>query len=82
MPEETEIDTDGLRDCIEDRVTGRLCHSNDPAALADLIEWAATNPDSLRAMGMDCLERAGRMTHEHMHRQRVRLISANLPAAR
>jgi glycosyltransferase involved in cell wall biosynthesis len=75
-------DTDGLRDCITDGVTGKLCKANDPVALAELIEWAAAHPDSLAAMGPACLGRARLMTHQHMHHQRWVLLDRYLSAVR
>jgi len=74
--------TDGLRDCIADGATGKLCKPGDPAALAELLEWAAEHPDQLAAMGPACLERARLMTHQHMHRQRWELLDRYLSAAR
>jgi glycosyltransferase involved in cell wall biosynthesis len=67
-------DTDGLRDCVFDGATGRLCPANDAAALASLLAWAAAAPAQLRAMSASCLDHAHRMTHQEMHRRRWKLL--------
>lgn len=70
--------TDGLRDCVEDGVTGRLCQPNDALALASLIEWAAVDPLRLKALGLAGLARSHQMTHQQMHRRRLKLLDTYL----
>lgn len=66
--------TDGLRDCVFEDATGRLCPPNDAGALAGLLAWAAAATPQLRAMSGSCLEHAHRMTHQEMHRRRWKLL--------
>ena len=66
--------TDGLRDCIQNHTTGVIANSNDPVALADLIEWSAQNLSALQTMGKASLQQAHRMTHQEMHRSRWQLL--------
>lgn len=66
--------TDGLRDCIQNHKTGVIVNSNDPVALADLIEWSAQNLPQLQSMGKASLQQAHSMTHQEMHRSRWQLL--------
>jgi glycosyltransferase involved in cell wall biosynthesis len=66
--------TDGLRDCIQNHKTGVIVNSNDPVALADLIEWSGQNLPQLQSMGKASLQEAHRMTHQQMHRKRWQLL--------
>ena len=66
--------TDGLRDCIQNHTTGVIANSNDPVALADLIEWSAQNLSALQTMGKASLQQAHSMTHQEMHRSRWQLL--------
>jgi len=66
--------TDGLRDCIQNHKTGVIVNSNDPVALADLIEWSGQNLPQLQSMGKASLQEAHRMTHQQMHHSRWRLL--------
>lgn len=66
--------TDGLRDCIQNHKTGVIFNSNDPVALADLIEWSAQNLPQLQSMGKASLQQAHSMTHQEMHRSRWQLL--------
>ncbi|MGB8690853.1 MAG: glycosyltransferase [Microcoleus sp.] len=66
--------TDGLRDCIQNHKTGVIVNSNDPVALADLIEWSGQNLPQLQSMGKASLQQAHRMTHQEMHRKRWQLL--------
>lgn len=75
-------DTVGLRECVEDGVTGRLCRPNDAQALAGLLRWAAQHCDQLPAMGVSCLQRARALTHREMHRLRWKLLAETLNAER
>lgn len=70
--------TDGLRDCVEDMVTGRLCKPDDLSALVGLLEWAWADPNRLVVMGTACLARANQMTHQQMHRRRWALLDDRL----
>jgi len=47
----------GLPEIVEDGVTGWLVDSNDPAQLAEKIEWLIRNPQQARAMGAAGRER-------------------------
>jgi glycosyltransferase involved in cell wall biosynthesis len=66
--------TAGLRDCIDEDVTGWLVEPNNPAALAAMIERASIEVVALRRMGMAALAVAHSMTHQRMHRERQRLL--------
>ena len=66
--------TDGLRDCIQNHTTGVIANSNDPVALADLIEWSAQNLSALQTMGKASLQQTHSMTHQEMHRSRWQLL--------
>ena len=66
--------TDGLRDCIQNHKTGVIVNSNDPVALADLIEWSGQNLPQLQSMGKASLQQARSMTHQEMHRSRWQLL--------
>jgi glycosyltransferase involved in cell wall biosynthesis len=66
--------TAGLRDCIDEDVTGWLVEPNDPAALAATIERASNEVGALRRMGMAALVAARSMTHQRMHLDRQRLL--------
>jgi glycosyltransferase involved in cell wall biosynthesis len=46
------------RDMIEDGVHGRLVAPDDTRALADLLEWAARDPDALEGLGRAARRRA------------------------
>ncbi|HET7865640.1 MAG TPA: glycosyltransferase, partial [Burkholderiaceae bacterium] len=74
--------TDGLRDCVEDKVTGWLCRPNDAGDLARLLTQAASHPDQLAAMMPACLARARQMTHQQMHHKRLELLNRYLLAWR
>jgi len=73
-------DTAGLRQCIEEQVTGRLTPPGDSARLAELLAWAATHPRELERMGMAALEVARKFTHENMHRERCEILIRRLSA--
>ncbi len=66
--------TAGLRDCIDEGVTGWLVAPNDPAALAAMLERSSNELRSLSRMGMAALGVARTMTHQKMHRERQRLL--------
>jgi glycosyltransferase involved in cell wall biosynthesis len=66
--------TAGLRDCIDEDVTGWLVEPNNPVALAAMIERASIEVVALRRMGMAALAVARSMTHQRMHRERQRLL--------
>jgi len=71
-------DTPGLRDLVEEGVTGWRFPPGDEAALATLLQRAIADREALRAMGLRAREQARRMTHAHMHAERSRLIRAML----
>ncbi|MGL5061323.1 MAG: glycosyltransferase family 4 protein [Microcoleus sp.] len=66
--------TAGLRDCIENSVTGLLANCNEPAALANLLKQSAANLSQLQNMGMAALEKARSLTHQEMHRKRWEIL--------
>jgi glycosyltransferase involved in cell wall biosynthesis len=70
--------TAGLRDCIQNGITGSLANCNDPVALANLLKQSAENLNLLQKMGMASLKYARSLTHEEMHRQRWQLLSMML----
>jgi len=67
-------DTDGLRSCINDGVTGLLLKRNDSTALADRLSWSRQNPEQLETMGLKAVEVARRHTHRSMHEERWALL--------
>lgn len=71
-------DTGGLRDCVDDGVTGWLCAPNDAPALSAQLERGAQDVSRLQAMGPACLARAREMTHQHMHQRRLVLLNERL----
>lgn len=73
--------TDGLKDCIRDGVTGRLCKPGDRHALAELMAWASEHRNVLEEMGIAALTAARSMTHEEMHRHRHELLSAAIASS-
>ncbi|MEG5063476.1 glycosyltransferase [Microcoleus sp. B3-A4] len=66
--------TAGLRDCIENGITGSIAHCNDPVALANLLKQSGENLNLLQNMGMAALNKARSLTHQEMHRQRWQLL--------
>jgi len=66
--------TPGLRDCIENGITGSIAHCNDPVALANLLKQSGENLNLLQNMGMAALNKARSLTHQEMHRQRWQLL--------
>lgn len=71
-------DTAGLRQCIEESVTGRLASPGDSPRLAELLEWATTHRRELERMGMAALEVARKFTHGNMHRERCDVLLRRL----
>jgi glycosyltransferase involved in cell wall biosynthesis len=71
-------DTDGVRDCVQDGKTGKLCLPSDPVALADLLQWASQNLNQLEIMGFTSLETALGLTHQEMHRRRWQILLERL----
>jgi glycosyltransferase involved in cell wall biosynthesis len=66
--------TAGLRDCVYQNQTGWLIEPNNIDELAGAIERAARTFTELQRMGMEALRVARSMTHQHMHRERHRLL--------
>ena len=66
--------TAGLRDCIENGITGSIGNCNDPVDLANLLKQSGENLNLLQNMGMAGLKQARSLTHEEMHRQRWQLL--------
>jgi glycosyltransferase involved in cell wall biosynthesis len=67
-------DADGIRACVEDRVTGLLAKRDCPEALAARLRAAQGNIDELKRMGMKALEVARGQTHRAMHEKRKVLL--------
>lgn len=67
-------DTPGLRNCIQNGVTGILRRCEDPVALADLLKWSLQNLNQLETMGMASLKVAPTLTHQKMHKERWLLL--------
>lgn len=70
--------TAGLRDCIENGITGSIANCNDPVALANLLKQSGENLNLLQNMGMAGLKYARSLTHEEMHRPRWQLLLSML----
>jgi glycosyltransferase involved in cell wall biosynthesis len=66
--------TAGLRDCIENGITGSIADCQEPAALANLLKQSAQNLNQLQNMGMAALKKARSLTHQEMHRQRWQIL--------
>ncbi|WP_293131993.1 glycosyltransferase [Microcoleus sp. bin38.metabat.b11b12b14.051] len=66
--------TAGLRDCIENGVTGSIANCDNPAALANLLKQSGENLNLLQNMGMAALNKARSLTHQEMHQQRWQLL--------
>lgn len=66
--------TAGLRDCIENGITGSIANCNDAVALANLLKQSGENLNLLQNMGMAALKQARSLTHQQMHRQRWQLL--------
>ena len=71
--------TDGLLQCVDDNVTGYLVPAGDASALAALVARIASQPGVLVAMSAACLERARRLTHQHIHLARWRVLVDRFP---
>lgn len=67
-------DTPGLRECVQDGLSGMITNANAPVALADLLKWASQNLKQLESMGMESLRIAHAMTHQTMHQKRWLLL--------
>jgi glycosyltransferase involved in cell wall biosynthesis len=70
--------TPGIAACVRDGIDGKLIVPRDANALADLIAWAATHRDELRAMGVAGRDVAATYTHREMHARRWTLIAEAL----
>lgn len=66
--------TPGLRECVQDGLSGMVIDANDPVALANLLKWALQNLKQLERMGMESLQLAHTMTHQAMHQKRWQLL--------
>jgi glycosyltransferase involved in cell wall biosynthesis len=74
--------TDGIKNCVQDGITGKLIPPNDPIALANLLKWSFQNLDQLEMMGLKAIEVASSLTHQEMHRQRWKILSTTLSQAK
>jgi glycosyltransferase involved in cell wall biosynthesis len=72
--------TPGLQTCVSDGVNGRLFAPADARALAEIVRWAAREPEALRRLGLAALDSARATTHQGMHRRRHALIARTLAA--
>jgi len=72
--------TEGLVQCVDDKVTGLLVAPRDVAALQERITELARDPAPLAAMARACVARARGLTHQQMHRVRWRLLVDRFPA--
>jgi glycosyltransferase involved in cell wall biosynthesis len=70
--------THGMRDCVREGETGKLIPANNAVALADLLKWAAQNPNQLAMMGLASLKMARSLTHQEMHYQRWKILLTRL----
>jgi glycosyltransferase involved in cell wall biosynthesis len=66
--------TAGLRDCVFEGRTGRLVEPNNAGVLSQALEEEAAGLQGLRSMGLSALGVARSMTHQRMHRDRLRLL--------
>jgi len=71
--------TEGLVQCVDDSVTGYLVTPGDASALAARVARIASQPGVLVAMSAACLERARRLTHQHIHLARWRMLVDRFP---
>jgi glycosyltransferase involved in cell wall biosynthesis len=73
--------TPGLKDCVEDEVTGRFFAPGSVADLARTMKWAAGDVPALRTLGLNGRRRAETLTHRQMHSQRHAIIAQALRAS-
>ena len=73
-------DTAGMRQCVEDGITGAFFTSGDVDALRDAIVHAAAHRTEWARMASACVELARASTHQEMHRKRWRLLVTTFPA--
>lgn len=74
-------DTPGLRDCVDEDVTGRFFAPGSTAELAQMIAWAARATPTLMKLGMNGRRRAETVTHRRMHSRRHAIIDKALRAS-
>ncbi len=55
------FNTSGLRDIVDDRVTGALAEPFEPASFSAAIRWVLDDPARLRGLGCAARERAERL---------------------
>lgn len=70
--------TIGVREVVEDGVTGFLCPVGDAEELADMLERCAKARGELRNAGLRALERVRERTHAAMHLERATLLRQEL----
>ncbi|HEY8923816.1 MAG TPA: glycosyltransferase [Polyangia bacterium] len=73
--------TPGLKECVEEDVTGRFFPPGSPAELAHMIGWAAREVPTLMKLGMNGRRRAETVTHRQMHSRRHVIIDQALRAS-
>ena len=69
-------DTDGLKSCVDDGVTGQLFRRADVHSMAAVLERYAKAPQDLRKLGMQGLTVACGFTHRAMHQRRRDVLIA------
>lgn len=67
-------DTPGNREVVTDGVTGALFKAGSPEDLAETLKRFASQPASLRSMGLEATRHAALHTHAAMHEKRARLL--------
>ncbi len=68
----------GLRDSVQDKVTGLLYRCGDSKDLADKVEWLLRNPDERRQMEGRAIEWAARFGWEEASRATFKLLQSLL----
>jgi len=73
--------TPGLKDCVDDEVTGRFFAPGSATDLARIMKWAARDIPALMKLGLAGRRRAETLTHRQMHSQRHVIIAQALSAS-
>ncbi len=64
----------GGPECITDGVEGWIARERDIDALAERLQWAARNRDTLREMGLAARKRAETWTWQHARREIAKIV--------
>jgi glycosyltransferase involved in cell wall biosynthesis len=70
--------TPGLRECVQDQVTGILVPPADARALADTVQRFAANREALMELAIQARTVAESLTHARMHERRAEIIEQTL----